>query len=213
MNYSDRKIFDISLALTNDTIVYPGNVPLNIETHSHMPDATTHLSKISMGTHTGSHVDAPMHAVMGADTLDQIPLETFVGLCRVVDATHRLAGESVNKQDLGNVVSGERILIKTSNSIRGFDKFYDDYVYLSGDAADWLAEMKVGLVGIDYLSIKQRGSKDQRPHTSILEKNIPIIEGINLNHIGPGHYELICLPLKLIGVEGGPARIILREIN
>ncbi|MEY2703908.1 MAG: hypothetical protein RLY43_2547 [Bacteroidota bacterium] len=213
MEYSPKKIIDISLPLSESTVVYPNNVPLKIETHAHMPESTTHLSKITMGTHTGSHIDAPMHAVIGAPTLDEIPLETFVGICRVVDATHCGPGESVKKEDIGEVKLGDRILIKTSNSIRGFENFYDDYVYLDGDAADWLAEMKVGLVGIDYLSIKQRGSKDQRPHTSLLENNIPIIEGINLNHVGPGYYELICLPLKFIGVEGGPARIILRELN
>lgn len=213
MNYTDKKIIDISLPLSDKTVVYPGNVPLVIETHAHMPEASTHLSKITMGTHTGTHIDAPMHAVIGANTLDQIPLDTFVGVCRVIDATHRLAGECVKKEDLGDVLAGERILIKTSNSIRGFDSFYDDYVYLDGDAADWLADMSVGLVGIDYLSIKQRGSKDQRPHTSLLENNIPIIEGINLNHVEAGHYEMICLPLNFVGVEGGPARIILRELN
>lgn len=210
---SDKKIIDISLPLTNSTVVYPNNVPLSIETHAHMPESTTHLSKITMGTHTGSHIDAPMHAVIGANTLDQIPLDTFIGVCRVVDATHRGPGESVKKEDIGEVKIGDRILIKTSNSIRGFEKFYDDYVYLDGDAADWLASEKVQLVGIDYLSIKQKGSKDQRPHTSLLENNIPIIEGINLNNIAPGYYELICLPLKFVGVEGGPARIILRELN
>lgn len=213
MEYKPKKIIDISLPLSNSTVVYPNNAPLSIETHAHMPESTTHLSKITMGTHTGTHIDAPMHAVIDAPTLDQIPLETFVGVCRVVDATHRGAGECVKKEDIGEVGPGDRILIKTSNSIRGFDKFYDDYVYLDGDAADWLAAEGVGLVGIDYLSIKQRGSKDQRPHTSLLEKNIPIIEGINLNHVGPGYYEIICLPLKFIGVEGGPARIILRELN
>lgn len=213
MEYKDKKLIDISLPLSNSTVVYPNNVPLSIETHAHIPESKTHLSKITMGTHTGTHIDAPMHAVLGADTLDQIPLETFVGLCRVADATHRGPGESVKREDIGDVSVGDRILIKTSNSIRGFEKFYEDYVYLDGDAADWLSEKGVSLVGIDYLSIKQRGSNDHRPHTSLLEKNIPIIEGINLNHVGPGYYELICLPLKFVGVEGGPARIILRELN
>lgn len=213
MNYSDKKIIDISLPLSNSSIVYPGNVPLSIETHAHMPDATTHLSKITMGTHTGTHIDAPMHAVIGGDTLDQIPLENFVGKCRVVDATHRGPGESVKIVDIGEVFAGDRILIKTSNSIRGFKEFYEDYVFLDGDTAEWLSTKGVILVGIDYISIKQKGSKDQRPHTSLLEKNIPIIEGINLNHVSPGYYEMICLPLNFIGVEGGPARIILRELN
>lgn len=213
MHYSNKKIIDISLPLSEKTIVYPGNVPLKIETHAHMPEATTHLSKITMGTHTGTHIDAPMHAVIGGNSLDAIPLDTFVGLCRVVDATHRGPGEAVNFEDLGNVVSGEVILIKTSNSMRGFEEFYSDFVYLDGDAADKLAEIGVKMVGIDYLSIKQKGSLDQRPHTSLLEKNIPIIEGINLKSVGSGYYELICLPLNFIGVEGGPARVVLRELN
>ncbi len=213
MSNSEKKIIDISLPLTNQTIVYPNNVPLNIETHAEMPEATTHLSKITMGTHTGTHIDAPMHAVMNANTLDQIPLETFIGECRVIDASHRQGGEAVKIEDFGDVAEGERLLIKTSNSLRGFENFYDDYVYLDGDAADWLVEKKVQLVGIDYLSIKQRGSSDQRPHTSLLANNIPIIEGINLKDVQAGKYEIICLPLKFIGVEGGPARIILRELN
>jgi arylformamidase len=213
MSNLNKKIIDISLPLNNQTIVYPNNVPLTIETHAEMPGHTTHLSKIIMGTHTGTHVDAPMHAVINANTLDEIPLETFVGECRVVDASHRKAGEAVKIEDFGDVAEGERLLIKTSNSLRGFENFYDDYVYLDGDAADWLAERKVGLIGIDYLSIKQRGSPDQRPHTSLLQDNIPIIEGINLKDVAAGKYEIICLPLKFVGVEGGPARIILRELN
>lgn len=213
MEYKNSKIIDISIDLSNKTIVYPNNIPLSIETHAHIPESTTHLSKIIMGTHTGTHVDAPMHAVLNASTLDQIPLESFIGICRVIDVTHRGPGESVKKEDLGEIFPGERILLKTSNSIRGFENFYEDYVYLDGDAADWLAEIGIKIIGIDYLSIKQKGSKDQRPHTSLLQKNIPIIEGINLNHVGAGEYELICLPLKFTGVEGGPVRAILREIN
>lgn len=210
-----KKIIDISLPLTDSTIVYPGNVPLTIETHAEMPEATTHLSKITMGTHTGTHMDAPMHAVIGAPSLDQIPLETLVGECKVIDVSHRGAGEAVMIEDLegADIQKGDRVLLKTSNSLRGFDTFYGDYVYLDGDAADWLVEREPALVGIDYLSIKQRGSSDQRPHTSILEKNIPIVEGINLKDVDAGEYELICLPLKFMGVEGGPVRAILQTID
>lgn len=208
------KIHDISLDLNNDTIVYPNNVPISIETHAKMPEASTHLSKIIMGTHSGTHVDAPMHAVVGAPSLDQIPLEIFVGEATVFDMSHRKAGEAVMISDFeerGGVKEGQRILVKTSNSERGFKEFYDDYVYLDGDCADWLTDKKIKLFGIDYLSIKQRGSDDHRPHTSLLEAGIPIIEAVNLKDISEGTYELYCLPLKFKGVEGGPVRAILIE--
>jgi len=206
-----KKIIDISLPLTNSTIVYPNNVPLTIETHAEMPSANTHLSKVTMGTHTGTHIDAPRHAVIGANNLEQIPLETFIGACKVFDVSHKQPGDAVKIEDIRKeeIGKGDRILFKTSNSERGFEKFHDDYVYIDGDLADWLAEREVALVAIDALSIKQRGSPDQRPHTSLLSKNIPIIEGINLKGVEAGEYELVCLPLKFEGVEASPARVVL----
>ncbi len=203
------KIYDVSVALNENTVIYPGNVPLSIEVHHEMPAHTTHLSKITMGSHTGTHVDAPRHAVRTGASLDAISLETFIGPCRVLDCT--ASSGSVTASDLGRhaILRGDRILLKTQNSLRGFEKFYDDYVYLDGDAADYLAHLEIKLFGIDYFSVKQRGSKDQRPHTSLLSKNIPIIEGLDLSKVPAGEYTLICLPLKFTGIEGAPARVIL----
>jgi arylformamidase len=109
------------------------------------------------------------------------------------------------------IQTGERILLKTKNSIRGFKEFYNDYIYLDGNSADYLAELKVLLVGIDSLSIKKRGGADHRPHTSLLSKNIPIIEGLDLSSVAEGEYELFCLPLNFTDIEGGPARAVLIE--
>lgn len=203
------QIFDVSLALSDKTIVYPDNVGVSIEPHHRMPEFSSHLSKIIIGSHTGTHVDAPSHVFVGAHSLDQIPLETFVGQCRVLDMT--TANESVTVADFAphNITKGERILIKTKNSARGFSQFYDDYVYLDGDAADYLAEREITLIGIDYISIKKRKGADNRPHTSLLSKNIPIIEGLDLHEVTAGAYWLVCLPLKCIGIEGAPARAIL----
>ncbi|MFT5180090.1 MAG: arylformamidase, partial [Candidatus Paceibacteria bacterium] len=194
-------------------VVYPNNVPVSIETHAQMPEASTHLSKITLGSHSGTHVDAPMHAVEGAPTLDQIPLETFVGPCKVFDMSHLKGGEAVKIEDFEGkeVNEGDRVLIKTSNSERRFSEFYDDYVYLDGDCAEWLKEKKIRIFGIDYFSVKQRGSDDHRPHTSLLSANIPVIEGIDLKEVSGGEYELYCLPLKFTGIEGGPVRAILIE--
>lgn len=205
------KIFDVSIALNNKTVVYPGNVPLTIDVHHEMPEHATHLSKIVMGSHTGTHVDAPSHAVQGALSLDSIPLETFVGPCRVLDCTGSVGSVKIPDLKKFDVKRGERILVKTQNSILGFDTFRDDYIYLDGDSADYLSELGIALFGIDYFSVKQRGSKDQRPHTSLLAKNIPIIEGLDLSHVPAGSYILVCLPLKFIGIEGGPARVILAD--
>ncbi len=206
------KIYDISLPLNNKTVIYPGNVPLEISVHHEMPEHTTHLSKIVMGSHTGTHVDAPSHAVPGALTLDEIPLETFVGPCRVLDCTGSNGSVKMAELQRLGVKKDERILVKTQNSFRGFDTFRDDYIYLDGDASDYLAHLGIALFGIDYFSVKQRGSKDLRPHTSLLSQNIPIIEGLDLSQVPAGDYTLVCLPLKFTGIEGAPARVILLDL-
>lgn len=204
-----KKIIDISLALGNGTIVYPDNVPITLEEHAHMPEKRSHLSKITMGSHSGTHIDAPKHAIIGGATIDALPLRAFVGPCRVIDYTASKEAITIDDLKKAEVKRDERILAKTSNSARGFEKFYDDYVYLDGDAADYLAELGIALFGIDYISIKKRGSADNRAHTSLLKKSIPIIEGLDLSSAPPGEYTLVCLPLKFVGLEGAPARAIL----
>ncbi len=217
--FTNKQIIDISLIIDNNSVVYPGNVPVNIEVHHQMPEDSSHLSKVTLGTHTATHVDAPKHCVIGGKTLDQLSLDHFVGECIVVDASHRMGGDAAQIEDLASTLEqlgkteedlkGARVLFKTSNSDRGFDDFYDDFVYVDGDLADYLAEQEVTLVGIDYLSIKQRGSSDHRPHDSLLQVDIPILEGINMKEVEEGVYDLVCLPMKLGGVEGGPVRAVL----
>ena len=119
-------IIDISLPLDSYIPVYPGNVPLVVETHHSMPSHATHLSKITMGSHTGTHIDAPSHALARGLTLDQIPLEKFIGEARVLNFTRSVG--AIKKEDLAqkDIQPGERILAKTSNSERGFSRFYDE---------------------------------------------------------------------------------------
>jgi len=180
-----------------------------------MPEYATQLSSITLGSHTGTHIDAPAHAVAGALTLDKIPLSNFIGPCWVLDFSKEDGNKSVTKEMLENklkdknIEKGERILLKTKNSLRGFKEFYDDYVYLDGDAADYLGSLSVLLVGIDALSIKARGGSDHRPHTSLLAKNIPIVEGLDLVSVKEGKYELVCLPLNFTDIDGAPARAVL----
>ncbi len=202
-----KNIIDISLPLNEQTIVYPGNPSFSME--KIQSPGGSQLAKISFGTHSGTHVDAPAHIFAGGKNINDLPLDNFVGACRVLDASE--CNEAVSKEYLEkfNIASGERILLKTKNSQRGYKEFYNDYIYLASDAARYLAEKNIKLVGIDYLSIKQKGSLDNTSHTALLEKNISILEGINLSNVEAGEYFLLAAPLALTGADGAPARALL----
>lgn len=200
------KIFDISLPLSPSTMVYPGNPRVTVKP---LRSKTSYLSEITLGSHTGTHVDAPRHAFKTGRGVDRLPLDALIGPCRVLDLTRAVSSITINDLRPMRIRTGERILAKTQNSRRGFQRFHSDYVWLSPAAAKFLAAKKIALFGIDYLSVKQRGSPDNRPHTELLRRNIPIIEGLDLSRIKPGKYQLICLPLRFVGLDGAPARVVL----
>ncbi len=205
-NFTPKKIIDISLALEEGMIAYPDNPPFVIK---RVVGATSSRSILTLGTHTGTHIDAPLHVFKDGKGVNKIPLARFVGPCRVLDLSK--AKESITIKDLESfcIKKGERILIKTSNSKRGFKIFYDDYIYLDGDAADYLAKKCIMLLGIDSLSVKKRGGADHRPHLSLLKKGIVIFEGLNLSKAQGGAYTFVGFPLKLGDIDGAPARAIL----
>lgn len=200
------QIIDISLPLYQGMITYPGNPELKIRS---LLSKTSFLSEINMGSHTGTHVDAPSHVLLKGKTVDTIKLTKLVGKCRVINMTNSKKAITIADLKKENIKRGERILVKTQNSIRGFKNFHHDYIYLDGDAAEYLAKKNIGLFGIDYLSVKQKGSPDHRPHTALLKKNIPIFEGLDLSKVKPGKYFFIGLPLRFTGIDGAPARAIL----
>ena len=203
------KIIDISLPIKTGMVVYPGNAPVNISVwHDINKGDSSNLSRIDLGSHTGTHIDAPFHNDPNAKTLGKIPLEIFFGRCKVFDFT--TSERCISLEDIKNkdIKKGDRILFKTSNSLRGLEEFYDNYVYLDGDGAEYLAEQGVLLVGIDSLSIKQRGSKDNRPHSALLSKDIPIIEGINLKEVSEGEYIISAFPIS-VDIDGAPIRAVL----
>ncbi len=191
-------------------VVYPKNPRVYLNSYRKMPKDSSNITKIVMGSHTGTHVDAPSHQILGSKkTVDKLDLKKFVGPCRVLDMTH--CRESVGVWDLKKerVKRGERILVKTRNSLRGFKRFYNDFVYLDGEAAEYLASRGILLFGIDYLSVKKRGGEDNRPHIALLKKEIALVEGLDLSRVAPGSYELIVLPLRIMGIDGAPARAVL----
>ena len=137
-------------------------------------------------------------------------MDIFHGPVRVLDLSS--ASESVKVSDLENknIKEGERVLLKTSNSARWGEGFFPDFVFLSSEGAEYLASKGVILVGIDSLSIKQKGNPDNSPHTNLLEKGIPILEGLDLSKVEEGKYVLTAFPLKYQGIDGSPCRAILR---
>ena len=201
-----EKIIDISLPIDEKTVVYPGNPKVNIKT---MYGKTSTYSEIKFGSHTATHIDAPKHVFKRGFGVDKIDLKKVIGECRVLDMTNVKEAVKVGDLKKVNIKKGERILVKTKNSQKGFKKFYNDYIYLDGSAAEFLAQKKILLFGIDYLSVKKRGGKDTRPHTSLLKKGIVIFEGLDLSKVKPGKYFFIGLPLKFTNLDGSPARAVL----
>jgi arylformamidase len=210
MNYfENKKIFDVSIPIAAGMAVYPDNPEVEMK---NQPTQTTKLTRMTLGTHTGTHIDAPAHVCAEGATIDQLSCEHFLGPAHVIDCSY--CEYEITQADIEaqiEVHAGMRLLLKTKNSERGFDIFYDDYVYLSGAAAAWLADQNISLVGIDSWSIKQRGHFDTRAHDAFLDREIPIIEGLDLKNVPAGEYDIIALPLRIKGGDAGLARVLLIE--
>ena len=205
----DSVLLDISLPLSPNGITYPNNPDVEFESQ---PTQTSVITKIKFGSHSGSHIDAPSHAMIkNGATVDQIDLTRFYGRARVVDCLDSKGEITVEDLEKKTIKHGERVLLKTDNSLRGFHEFFPNFVYLTPEAAEFLASKEVLLVGIDSLSIKQKGNPDNRAHTNLLEKGIPILEGLDLSKAEPGDYILSAFPLKFIGIDGAPCRAVLQK--
>lgn len=201
------KIIDISLPIYDGMPVYPGTTPTKIKSVK-SGSGTSVLSELLISSHMGTHIDAPRHTREDGDTLDKIGLDKFYGPVRVLDMTTSEVCIKTSELVEKGIDKGDRVLFKTANSSRDFNSFYDDYVYLSPDGAKYLADRGVVLVGIDALSVKKRGEKDNSSHTNLLERGIPIIEGLNLNNVPEGTYTLSAFPLSIAG-DGAPLRAVL----
>ncbi len=204
------KIYDISMEISKDMIVYPNNPPVKIRVVSKVPKDATTKSEIIFGSHTGTHLDARCHVFAGDTGADKAPLDSLYGECKVIDLTK--AKNKITADDLKSfkIEKGDIILLKTYNSIRGYEQFYNDYIYIDDSAAKYLAEKKVKTVGIDHLSVKQLGNRESQTH-QILIGNMTVFEGLDLSKVKPGKYIFAGLPLKIKDCDGAPARAILIE--
>ncbi len=209
------KIHDISIPLSEEMSIYPGDSEFKIERSSKVAEEkTVNISKITLGTHSGTHIDPPLHFYNDSNSVDKIPMDQLVGKAEVLDLSSLKT--MITKGDLkkfeNEINRNKIILLKTKNS-KLWDRreFQKDYVYLSEDASQFLVKKKVKAVGIDYLSIEKFRSKTSPTHHLLLKNRITIIEGLNLTGILPGEYFLVCLPLKIKDGDGAPARAILIE--
>lgn len=203
---------DISVPLYTGMAHWPDNPPVSIERMMDIDRGdTANVSKLSLGAHTGTHMDAPIHFFPTGKGIDTMPLTATIGLARVIEIHDT---ESIKPEELHTyqIKSGERILFKTRNSKRCWqtDDFVKDFVYISHEAAQYLAAQQVQTVGVDYLSVGGFFKDGVETHQALLSAGIWIIEGLNLSSVQAGAYELICLPLKIKGSDGAPSRAVLR---
>ena len=201
----DVEIFDVSVPIRPGMVTYPGDPTIRLErVQSIAEGATANVSRLELGVHTGTHVDAPLHFLEGTSATESLPLEVLLGPAVVVDATgvDRLLDAAAIA---GLAPRGERVLFKTRNSeLWHHDSFQEDFVSLTGDGAEALVALGVRLVGIDYLSVG-----DEDAHHALLGAGVVVVEGLDLRAVEPGAYDLVCAPLKLVGSDGAPARVLL----
>ena len=207
------RVYDVSVPVRTGGLVYPGNPEISIELEQAIArGAGANVSAVSFGSHTGTHVDAPRHFIDDGGTVDVIPLERLIGPAIVIafeDSLKSIGAGDLESRDLG---SHKRVPLRTRNS--GFitdEEFHRDYTFLAPDGAEFLVSRGVELVGIDYLSIEQFHSGHHRTHRTLLSNGVVIVEGLNFADVPPGEYDFVCLPLRLEGLDGAPARAVLIE--
>ena len=197
------------------TPVYEGDAPMKFDFLKDMRKGDNFtLSVYSLGAHSGTHIDAPMHFIRDGAPVDQVALDRLIGGARVIeipDSVQAIDAAELNRHDWKSV---QRVLFRTRSSHRGWMdsvKFHRDFAYLAPDAAQLLADAGVVLVGVDYISAEQFGAPAPRTHQILLGRGIPIVEGLDLRPVPAGDYDVIVLPLKVAGHEGAPARAIMRK--
>jgi len=209
------RIHDISLTITPDLPTWPGDPRVELSRIQQIEDGSdANVSRMSIGVHTGTHVDAPYHFMKDGTTVDTLPLEVLIGAVQVVELGNEIETISAGALEKAGLIPGvSRILFKTRNSsiwTKGNQPFQKDFVALDASGAKFLVAQKIQLVGIDYLSIAP--FNDPVPtHQILLKAGIVVIEGVDLSQINAGVYQLACLPLKLGATEGAPARVVLIE--
>src|SRR5881397_2402221 len=215
---SGEEWIDVTATLDPATTpVYAGDAPMKFDFLKDMRkgDKLT-LSVYSMGAHSGTHIDAPMHFVATGVAIDQVSLDPLIGAARVIDIPDSVQAIDAGELNRHDWRGAQRLLFRTRSTLRGWmdsSAFHRDFAYVAPDAAQLLADAGVLLVGVDYISAEQFGASAPRTHQILLGRGIPIVEGLDLRSVQAGNYDLIVLPIKVRGHEGAPARAIARPVS
>lgn len=206
------KLIDVTVPLDSSLPTYPGNTPFSLEAIKRIANGgSSNLSSLHMSAHAGTHVDAPRHFFDDAPGIDGLPLEMLMGRTRVVEITSRsgISADDLAPLDLSEDV---RVLFKTPNSrLWGSPDFHTGYVGLTGSGAEHLVSRGIKVVGVDYLSVEEFKKPGAPAHHALLGGGVIVIEGLNLREVEPGIYDMVCLPLRIVGADGAPARVVLRK--
>lgn len=205
------RIYDVSVPIRTGGLVYPGNPEISIELQQAVAKgASANVSFVRFGSHTGTHADAARHFFDDGQAVDRIPLERLIGPATLIAFPDDVRSVTADHLKTQNLQGSKRVLIRTRNSaLLSQRDFVPDYTFLAPDGAQYLVDQGVELVGVDYLSIEQFHSGHHRTHRTLLERSVVIVEGLDLSATPPGQYQFICLPLRLEGCDGAPARAVL----
>ena len=209
------RIIDLSLPIGKDLLTWPGDPGVEVNPKKQIAEGDpSNVSLLSIGTHTGTHVDPPVHFIEGTDGIDRVALDVLVGEAIVADLR---AADAIGLDELHglNLPEGtERLLCRTRNSDLWSSlpiEFPDDYVAVTPEGARWMVERGIRLVGVDFLSVERAGAEGHPVHRTLLGNGTVIVEGLDLSKAEPGPYRLVCLPLRITDGDGGPARAALIE--
>jgi arylformamidase len=209
-------IYDVTVPISAGVPIYKGDPGVEIGSFKSIAGGSSaNVSQLSLGVHTATHVDAPNHFIDGAKRVHEIDPEKLIGPCRVIQVPEDVM--AIEPEHVGEIGNAVRVLFKTRNSVfwaepeRGFRT---DFTYITPATARLLVDKRVALVGIDYLSIEKSGTPGHPVHVALLEREIVILEGLDLREVPPGDYDLFCAPLQYIGGtgDGSPARTFLRSV-
>jgi arylformamidase len=206
------KLIDISVPLQAATPTYPGNTPFTLEPVKRIARGdSSNVSSLHMSAHAGTHVDAPRHFFDSGPGTEALPLEMLLGRTRVVELTSR---RGIDAEELAGLDFSDdvRVLFKTPNSrYWGSPDFHTDYIGVTAAGAKFIVEHGIKVVGVDYLSVEMFKQPGAPAHHALLGGGVIVIEGLNLRDVDPGIYDMICLPLAIVGSDGAPARVVLRR--
>lgn len=204
----------MTLTISDEIITWPSDPKVSIrKTRLISQGNSCNVSELKFGSHCGTHIDAPYHFEENGVKIDRIPLEHLIGIATVFDIKNK---EKIDLEDIKTLQlkSRERVIFKTINSTYWrLAEFKKDFVYVTKEAAQYLVDCGVKVVGIDYLSIEKFGNKPADTHHTFLRNDVTLIEGLDLSNVKAGDYELIALPLKIKDGDGSPARVVLRSLS